>query len=82
MRKKLITAIITATLLIAGCSDTANVSAGQDNTMVLVESGLNYSIYADKDAGVMYLYMASGSGGGITVMPNADGTPKIWQEEK
>ncbi len=79
MRKKLITAIITATLLIAGCSDTANVSAGQDNTMVLVESGLNYSIYADKDAGVMYLYMASGSGGGITVMPNADGTPKIWQ---
>lgn len=31
MRKKLITAIITATLLIAGCSDTANVSAGQDD---------------------------------------------------
>lgn len=50
--------------------------------MVLVESGLNYSIYADKDTGVMYLYMASGSGGGLTVMLNADGTPKIWQEEK
>ena len=33
MRKKLITAIITATLLIAGCSDTANVSAGQDRMM-------------------------------------------------
>lgn len=82
MRKKLITAIITATLLIAGCSDTANVSAGQDNTMVLVESGLNYSIYADKDTGVMYLYMRSGSGGGLTVMLNADGTPKIWQGEK
>ena len=79
MKKKILAAILTATLLIAGCSDTANVSAGQDNTMVLVESGLNYSIYADKDAGVMYLYMASGSGGGITVMPNADGTPKIWQ---
>ena len=28
MRKKLIAAIITAALLIAGCSDTANVSAG------------------------------------------------------
>lgn len=79
MKKKIIAAIITTTLLIAGCSDTANVSAGQDNTMVLVESGRNYLIYADKDAGVMYLYMASGSGGGITVMPNADGTPKIWQ---
>ena len=81
MRKKLITAIITATLLIAGCSDTANVSAGQDNTMVLVESERNYGIYADKDTGVMYLYMASGSGGGITVMPTADGTPKIWNGE-
>lgn len=82
MKKKIIAAIITTTLLIAGCSDTANVSAGQDNTMVLVESGLNYSIYADKDAGVMYLYMWSGPGGGLTVMPNADGTPKIWQGKK
>ena len=33
MRKKLITAIITAALLIAGCSDTANVSEGQDRMM-------------------------------------------------
>lgn len=78
MKKKLIAVILTVTLLIAGCEN-VNVSAGQDNTMVLVESGRNYLIYADKDAGVMYLYMASGSGGGITVMPNADGTPKIWQ---
>nr|DAL69342.1 MAG TPA: protein of unknown function (DUF4969) [Caudoviricetes sp.] len=37
MRKKLITAIITAALLIAGCSDTANVSAEQDKMMVAVE---------------------------------------------
>ena len=44
VRKKLITAIITATLLIAGCSDTANVSAGQENTMVLVGSGQEYLI--------------------------------------
>ena len=78
MKKK----ILTATLLIAGCSDTENVSAGQDNTMVLVESELNYSIYAYKDTGVMYLYIGSGSGGGLTVMLNADGTPKIWQGEK
>ena len=55
MKKKILAAILTATLLIAGCSDMANVSAGQDNTMVLVESELNYSIYADKDTGVMYL---------------------------
>lgn len=49
MRKKLITAIITATLLIAGCSDTENVSAGHENIMVLVGRGQNYLIYADKD---------------------------------
>lgn len=37
MRKKLITAIITATLLIAGCSDTANVSAERDKMMTKIE---------------------------------------------
>ena len=66
---------------IAGCSDMANVSAGQDNTMVLVEGWRDYSIYADKDTGVMYLlYQRSGTG--CTVMLNADGTPKIWQGEE
>lgn len=82
MKKKILAAILVTTLTIAGCSDTANVSARQDNTMVLVESELNYSIYADKDTGVMYLYIGSGSGGGLTVMLNADGTPNIWQKEK
>ena len=82
VRKKLITAIITATLLIAGCSDTANVSAGQENTMVLVGSGQEYLIYADNDTGVMYLYITISAGGGLTVMLNADGTPKIWQGEE
>lgn len=82
VRKKLITAIITATLLIAGCSDTANVSAGQENTMVLVESGQEYLIYADNDTGVMYLYITISTGGGLTVMLNADGTPKIWRGEE
>lgn len=82
MKKKIIAVIVTATLLIAGCSDTANVSAGQDSTMVLVGSGRNHLIYADKDTGVMYLYMGSGYGGGLTVMLNADGTPKIWQGEE
>lgn len=82
MKKKILTAILVTTLLIAGCSEMANVSAGQDNTMVLVESELNYSIYADKDTGVMYLYMWSRYGGGLTVMLNADDTPKIWQGEE
>lgn len=82
MKKKILAAILTATLLIAGCSDMANVSAGQDNTIVLVESGPNYNIYADKDTGVMYLKSRNAKGCGITVMLNADGTPKIWQGEE
>lgn len=82
MRKKLITAIITATLLIAGCSDMANVGEEQDNTMVLVENSRDYLICTDNDTGVMYLYIKGSTGGGLTVMLNADGTPKIWQEEE
>lgn len=81
MKKKILAAILTATLLIAGCSDMANVSAGQNNTMVLVVSERDYSIYADKDTGVMYL-LYQRSGNGCTVMLNADGTPKIWNREE
>ena len=80
MKKKLIAAILTVTLLIAGC-ESVNVDAEQDNTMELVEGWRDYGIYADKDTGVMYLvYQRNGTG--CTVMLNADGTPKIWQGEE
>lgn len=83
MRKKLITAIITATLLIAGC-ESANVGAEQDKMLTEVEYSGVYTIYADKGTGVMYLYVeyGRGFGAGLTVMLNADGTPKIWQGEE
>lgn len=81
MRKKLITAIITVALLIAGCSDTANVSEGQDRMMEKVEDEWGYVIYVDKDTNVMYI-KGLGGGGTFTVMLNADGTPKIWQGEE
>lgn len=80
MKKKLIAAILTVTLLIAGC-ESVNVDAEQDNTMVLVEGWRDYGIYADKDTGVMYLVYQR-NGAGCTVMLNADGTPKIWQGEE
>ena len=78
MKKKFIAAIITATLLIAGCSDTANVSEGQDRMMENVEDEWGYAIYVDKDTNVMYI-KGLGGGGTFTVMLNADGTPKIWR---
>lgn len=80
MKRKLITAIITATLLIAGC-ESANVGAEQDRMMEKVEDEWGYAIYVDKDTNVMYI-KGSGDGGTFTVMLNADGTPKIWQREE
>lgn len=80
VRKKLITAIITATLLIAGC-ESANVGAEQDRMMEKVEDEWGYAIYVDKDTNVMYI-KGSGDGGTFTVMLNADGTPKIWRGEE
>ena len=47
MKRKLITAIIAVALLIAGCSDTANVSEGQDRMMEKVEDEWGYAIYVD-----------------------------------
>lgn len=44
-----------------------------------------YSILVDKETGVCYLEYECGIGRqgyyGITVMLNADGTPKIWEED-
>ena len=89
MKKKLLAATLTATLLIAGCNVTANGSAYQserDKTMVTVEchtiNGEYYYILADKETGVMYLWISAYYGGGLTVMLNADGTPKIWNGEE
>ncbi|RHC16748.1 DUF6440 family protein [Roseburia intestinalis] len=81
MKRKLITAIIAVALLIAGCSDTANVSEGQDRMMEKVEDEWGYAIYVDKDTNVMYI-KGPGDRGTFTVMLNADGTPKIWQGEE
>ncbi len=54
----------------------------EELSLVLVGSGQEYLIYADSDTGVMYLYITISTGGGLTVMLNADGTPKIWQGEE
>lgn len=91
MKRKLITAIIAVALLIAGCSDMANISEEQDNTedtivqvedtMVQVENIWGYRIYVDKNTGVMYLRGDEPSSA-FTVMLNADGTPKIWRGEE
>lgn len=84
MRKKVLVAVLSVTLLISGCVS-ANANAGNDEVqapLVLVESTPTYNIYVDKDTGVMYLWVMTMYKGGLTVMLNADGTPKIWQQEE
>lgn len=63
-------------------SNTNTSESIKDNeSLVLVEEGEPYSgyqIYADKETGVMYLWMWNNNKGGLTVMLNEDGSPKIW----
>ena len=84
MRKKVLVAVLSVTLLISGCVS-ANANAGIEEVqapLVLVEETPTYNIYVDRDTGVMYLWVMTMYKGGLTVMLNADGTPKIWQQEE
>ena len=93
MKKKvaalIVTSIITATLFVSGCniqivddvdsssnSNTSTSESLKDESLVLVEKGTPYSGY--QETGVMYLWMWSNNRGGLTVMLNKDGSPKIW----
>ena len=51
--------------------------------MIEIESGyvegMHYAILADKETKVMYMFMKTGYGGGLTVMLDSDGTPKLYE---
>ena len=44
----------------------------------IAENSLRQCIMYDPETYVMYLYVSRGSNGGISVMYNADGTPKLY----
>lgn len=48
---------------------------------VLEESGIitNSEVWVDTQTGVQYLYHASGSSGGLTVLVNAEGRPLLYR---
>lgn len=93
MKKKLIAAITAATtaLSLTACGDSVSVVENADevteSTAMFERHTLDdyYSILVDKQTGVCHLeydYAFSPCGYyGITVMLNADGTPKIWEED-
>lgn len=51
----------------------------EENVLIEVNSSGNATIYYDPDTNVMYLWISGYRKGGLTVMLNADGTPKLYK---
>ena len=87
MIKKIGIFIIAATMALSltacGNSIVKNAGAVEESTELFERHRFDgvYSILVDKKTGVCYLERRTGNQYGITVMLNADGTPKIWEEE-
>lgn len=79
MKKKIMLAVIAAAVLgLAGCG-TDRAEAPEESMMIIVDEISGYTIYANKDTGVMYFCLGTGYGRSVCVMLNADGTPQIWE---
>lgn len=79
MKKKIMLAVIAAAVLgLAGCG-TDRAEAPEESMMIIVDHTTGYTIYANKETGVMYFCRGEGYGKSACVMLNADGTPQIWE---
>lgn len=80
MKKLLCAALIAFTL--CGCSDTDQVKEDGDYQFVELERYYGFSIVYDKETGVMYTISRGTNGGEVTLLVNADGSPKLYKGEK
>ena len=79
MKKKIILAVIAAAVLgLAGCG-TDRAEAPEESMMIIVDETSGYTIYANKETGVMYFSRDVVYGTSVCVMLNEDGTPQIWE---
>lgn len=93
MKKILIAILLMMCVIITGCTvedssgETVEISSGE--TVEIKKSipfkkvygGTNFGIYIDVETNVMYVTYYAGSGaGGITVMVDQDGKPRLWEE--
>lgn len=77
----IVTLIILVTVL-SGCSTTVTEERIEKESMfVVVQSASMYSVLYDRKTKVMYAVSKYGSGSGVfTLLVNADGSPKLWEE--
>ena len=87
MKKKLIAAMVVATLAVSmvGCGESIveNADTVTETPTIFERHTLDdcYSILVDKETGVCYLEYDAAYQYAIEVMLNPDGTPKIWKED-
>lgn len=83
----LVNCILSVGMLVAcsGSQKTVAEEAAYENPMVRLSNSRYYGgcdIWYDKDTMVMYVDKHNGDGGtALTVMVNADGTPKLYKRE-
>lgn len=76
----LIITLILLVIMLSGCArTTVEERPKQVSMFVQVENAGTYAIVYDKETKVMYAVSYYGSGV-FTLLVNADGTPKLWEE--
>lgn len=82
--KRLACLVVVAVMIVctlAGCSE-----AAKDNPMVSFErietNRGELSVLVDKKTGVMYLYDEEYGHGGLCLIVDSDGRPRVWKSEQ
>ena len=68
-------------VLLCSCSSEQPQSRTYDSMYDITEIKSNSWVYVDTETNVMYWYSGHGYGGGLSIMLNADGSPKLYDKE-
>jgi hypothetical protein len=77
--------LVALIFLLAGCERTtaAEEDVRTTSVFVTVENNMLFNIVYDKETRVMYSVSNFGNGSGVlTLLVNADGTPKLWEADR
>ena len=80
----LIISLVFLMVILSGCMETATEERPKQlSRFVLVENTAVYNVVYDKETKVMYAVSHYGAGSGVfTLLVNADGSPKLWEDVK